>query len=137
MKKRLPDWPERLQDFLDQPHKFDWETASCALFAADAVQAITGDDPAAAYRGPKTAVGAYRRLLKLSNGVEDAATIALGQPKTIGLAQRGDIVSAEVAEGGEVALGVCVGEFSAFLSLPRQLGLVFIRTATCRKAWGV
>lgn len=135
---RLEDWPERLNRFLEQPHKFDWQTANCALFAADAVEAMTGIDFAEQYRGPKTKLGVYRRLLKrCGGGVEDAATKELGQPKPILLAQRGDVVSAAAGENGEIALGVCAGQWGVFLSLNPKLGVVHISLSKCLNAWTV
>jgi len=49
---RPPDWPERLLAALaaarDRP--FRWGEHDCCLFAADLIEAVTGVDPAAAFR---------------------------------------------------------------------------------------
>jgi hypothetical protein len=42
--QRLPDWPERLADYLAamRPHRFAWGTHDCVRFAAGAIAATTG-----------------------------------------------------------------------------------------------
>lgn len=50
---RVEDWPERLAAFIEQRRKmpFAWGSNDCALFAADAVCAITGVDLGEPFRG--------------------------------------------------------------------------------------
>lgn len=53
MSLRYPDWPSRLEAFfranLDRRFKYgDWD---CCLFVCDAIQAMTGVDPAERLRG--------------------------------------------------------------------------------------
>lgn len=95
---------------------FKWASNDCALFAADAVNAITGDDPAAEYRGYSDEREALR-IIKEAGGLR--ALVDLPE-KPIGFAQRGDVVLALI-EGRET-LGVCIGgEYAA----PGVDGLVF------------
>ena len=51
--KRLEDWPERLAAFVEarRAMPFRWGQNDCALFAADAVAAVTGVDLAERWRG--------------------------------------------------------------------------------------
>lgn len=132
---RFENWPERLNDFLAENHQFDWHLNNCALFAGNAVLAITGNDFAAPYRGPKTKNGMISRLRKVGGGgVEEAATKELGDPlKTILMAKRGDVVSFDFGEGP--ALGICVGIKCAFIS--EKDGLIRIPLDHCRMAWSI
>lgn len=103
---RHPDWPERLAEFVRARRKtpFEWGRHDCALFAADAVQAITGVDPAAEYRGYSDEREALR-IIKDAGGMRGLVPLP---EKPVGMAQRGDAVIALI-EGRET-FGVCVGE---------------------------
>lgn len=131
---RVADWPERLallvQQRLRQP--FAWGVADCCLWAADAVQAITGHDFAAGVRGSyDTALGAARALAGRSPA--ELARDALGQPLAHPtLAQRGDVVCHE--REGQQTLGICVGEQWC---APGDGGLVFQPMSTVICAWRV
>lgn len=63
--KRLKDWRSRLHAAVEDARRrpFSWEGADCAMFAADCVHAMTGEDPAARFRGRYTsAFGALRAM---------------------------------------------------------------------------
>lgn len=131
---RYEDWPERLNDYLSKPHAFDWETCNCALFAADAVIAMTGHDFAKVYRGPKTKRGMISRMLRVSGG--DVVTTAIkegGNPKQPSMAKRGDVVS--IKYNGMNILGICNGGSSFFIS--ENEGLIIIPTLKCSNAWEI
>lgn len=132
---RYPDWPERLNEFLKKDHKFNWPLCNCALFAGDGVLAITGEDFAAPYRGPKTKRGMISRLRKVcGGGVEEAATKESGQPlESVLMAKRGDVVSYDFGDGP--ALGICIGMKAVFVS--ENDGMIHIPTKKCRFAWGI
>src|SRR5258708_4686376 len=51
--KRLEDWVVRLEAFIKErtAQPFKWGSQDCCLFAADAIEAITGVDLAADFRG--------------------------------------------------------------------------------------
>jgi hypothetical protein len=130
---RLPDWEQRLSDYLaaarDRAHAYG--SHDCALHGASAVQAMTGEDPLAAYRGHySTELGAARALRRL--GVKQAtleATFdALFSPIPKALAGRGDLV---MADG---SIGVCIGGEALFVS---DDGLVRVVRAAWSKAWRV
>ena len=62
---RKEDWPERLMALIAERRSrpFAWGEQDCALFACDAVAAMTGADPAAWFRGRyRTRRGAYALL---------------------------------------------------------------------------
>lgn len=105
---RFPDWPERLNDFLEgrRERPFSWGSNDCALFAADAIHAITGEDVAAKWRGYRSERGALTRIRDLG-GLRGAALAAGLVEKCIGLAQRGDVVL--VMNDGRETLGVVAG----------------------------
>ena len=50
---RYPNWPARLEAFLarHQDAKFRYGTWDCCLFVCDAIEVMTGVDPAADFRG--------------------------------------------------------------------------------------
>lgn len=131
---RYSDWPARLAAYIgavrDRP--FEWGRFDCALFAAGAVMALTGRDPAAGLAGTYAdAVGAARTLRALSAAdVEHLATLRLGDPIPPALAQRGDVVSVDTDAGP--ALGVCLGGTAA---VPGPAGLEFLAAPLWRHAW--
>ena len=97
------------------------------------MQAITGHDFAAAERGTyDSALGAARALAGRSPA--ELAGAALGAPLArTALAQRGDVVCHERADGQQT-LGICLGEQWC---APGEGGLVFQPMATARCAWRV
>lgn len=68
---RLPDWPARLSALVAAAHvqPFAWGTHDCCLWAADAVLALTGTDPAAGLRGRYSQVQGAHRLLAAHGGL--------------------------------------------------------------------
>lgn len=111
-----------------------WGTFDCALFAADAVFAQTGVDPAADFRSqyddPRGAALALREhgegtLLK---------TIAAWLPSTsVHHAHRGDIVMLD-----RRTTGVCVGRYSWFIGTPEGLDRLYpVPTNQCEFAFHV
>jgi hypothetical protein len=107
---RPADWPERLAAFIEGRRlvPFAWGSNDCCCFAADAVQALTGVDLAAAFRGTyDTEFGAARALLD-HGSVLALATAMLGEPRELPkLAQRGDVVW--YAQDDRQMLGIVVG----------------------------
>ncbi|WP_213805763.1 hypothetical protein [Granulicella sp. dw_53] len=98
-----PHWREKhfhafLLERSDIP--FAWGTNDCALFAADAIQACTGIDIAADFRGKYTTqLGALRTISKLTGGssIVDAATYCAEKHNLTEhthplMAKRGDLV---------------------------------------------
>lgn len=131
---RLHDWQIRFEAFIAsrQSVPFVWGANDCALFAADAVCAITGQDPAPpglrAHRTEKQAL----RALERHGGLHSIATAALGQPVAASQASVGDIVLVKV--GKRDALAVCNGQ-TAFG--PSAHGLVAVGMETASLAWRV
>ncbi|TAG28565.1 MAG: hypothetical protein EAZ40_03420 [Rhodobacterales bacterium] len=108
---RLPDWRPRLVAYLasvsSQP--FAYGTHDCALFAAGAVDAMTGHAIAAEYRG---LYGSLKEGLKLMRreGLADHVALLrhLFEEVPTAFAMVGDI--AVIGEVGTPALGIFEGE---------------------------
>jgi len=132
---RLPDWEARLHGYLERLERaeFDWGTLDCALFAAGAVKAMTGEDPAAAFRGRyRTAKGSERALRRFGAGTLEATIDAGFEPRPVGFARRGDLV---LVDG---MVGVCVGADALFIGeAGGNPGLVRFARGRWAKAWAV
>ena len=128
---RLPDWQLRLEAFVSahQCQPFAWGANDCATFAANCVQALTGQDPApAGLRNHRTAKQATRTLNR-HGGLVGIATAVFGQPVPVAGAQVGDVLL--VRFGKRMALGICNG---ATVIGPGPAGTVavgFDRAAAC------
>lgn len=88
---------QTLQAAMTRP--FSWGEHDCCLFAADCVQAMTGTDPAAEFRGTyRTAVGAKKAIL--ARAVSLTALIDEVLPRVDArLVQRGDVVLFDGPQG--------------------------------------
>jgi hypothetical protein len=133
---RLADWAERLAALVEARRHapFAWGRHDCGLFAADAVLACTGQDPAAALRGryateaeAEALMGPAGGLYGFVRGMEAARGTALCPPA---LAQRGD--TALVLVGNQLAMGVVLGDVVA---APGIDGLVFVPIGAARRVW--
>lgn len=131
---RLPDWPNRLSSFIEArlARAFSWGESDCCLFVSDAVEAMTGVDPSARWRGLyKTEKGA-RRLMRDNGGVAGVATLVLGPPIQPALAGRGDVVLIDTPDGE--ALALCIG---AQVAAQGRSGIEFHERAAAKAAWKV
>jgi hypothetical protein len=131
---RRQDWPLHLERFVAarMAMPFVWGSNDCAIFAADCVHAITGQDPApAGLRRHTTAKQAYRAIAR-HGGLSSIATDALGAPGPVRLACVGDVVL--VKTGGRDALAICNGSTAM---MPSARGLVSVGLDTASHAWRV
>lgn len=128
---RFPDWPARLQALLAQRavHPFAWGQHDCCLFVCDAIQAITGHDPAVGLRTYRTERGALR-VLKQHGGVAGVADARLGPRIPVLAAQVGDAGLVTVDERDSLAL--CAGSHWLATGLHR---LVPLPLESARLAW--
>ncbi len=121
---RLRDWKARLTAYLTDCARLPYQLGShdCALFAAGAVEAVQGVDPAAAWRGQYITKAAGLRLVR-SAGFDDhiAATAAVLDEIPPAMAAAGDI--AVLTLDGLRALGVVQGEV-VYVLRPGGLGHV-------------
>ncbi len=134
MTARLIDWPELLAAFVESRRDapFSWGGNDCCLFAADAVQAMTGTDPAADVRGTYSTALAAAHLLDELGGVEAIAAARLGPEVPVALAGRGDAVAIDAGQG--MSLGIYIG---AHVAVPAADGLAFLPVAQAARAWRI
>lgn len=132
--KRLPDWQARFAELCEERRStpFAWGSHDCCLWAADCVQAITGNDFAASYRGRYDDAKGAAELLVHAGGVGAIASAALGAPVPVSRATVGDVVL--VQQEGRKALAACNGS-AALATGPH--GLVSIGMDAALAAWKV
>jgi hypothetical protein len=131
---RVNNWPRVLHEFVISRARtpFEWGKQDCCMFVADCVQALTGVDPAAAYRGTYTNEQEACAILDRLGGVEAIAEASGFKEVGLLYAQRGDVVSFQGPI--EIALGICVGKWIYF---PGETGLVQQPLSAGRRAWRV
>ncbi|WKB52317.1 DUF6950 family protein [Eleftheria terrae] len=131
---RLPAWRDRLAVLvaarLRQP--FAWGQHDCALWVADAVHALTGQDPAAELRGRYHSALQAARLVAERGGLQALGTALFGPPIGPLLARVGD-VGLVVDEGRELC-AVCNGDH--WLA-PGAAGLVALELSAATVAWRI
>jgi hypothetical protein len=131
---RLRDWPSRFAALVAaaRARPFAWGSHDCCLWAADAVQAVTGRDPAAQWRGTYSSeIGAFRVVLALGGLPAIAALGGVEIPP--GLAIQGDVGLVRWPDGIH-SLGVCAGA-GRWLVVGDE-GLVTLQDCETQ-AWGV
>jgi hypothetical protein len=128
---RLPDWQDRLTLFIElrRSMAFAWGSNDCALFAADAVVAMTGVDFGAPFRGRyDDAAGAALALRDYGGGTLLRTFDRHLDRRAIAFAQRGDLA---MARG---AIGVIMGDHALFVS---DCGIERIDRAEWQRCWAV
>jgi hypothetical protein len=132
MTARFPDWEDRLSAWLEACAgvPFEYGRHDCCLFAAGAVQAMTGADFGKPFRGKyKTEAGALKALKRRGfDSIEGPFTQALGAPVAVLMAGRGDIVS----NGANI--GVMWAGAALFVG---ESGLETVPVAELQRAWSV
>lgn len=140
---RLPDWEQRLAEYAasirDLP--FAWGSHDCILFAASAIEAMTGTDIAAAYRGRyDSKISAAAILKEVGEGTLLKTLNATLEKRKPSRARRGDLV------WSEGSVGVCMGPIALFVGehhladatgVAMREGLISIPRRLWSKAWAV
>jgi hypothetical protein len=147
MLKRKDHWESLLHDFVESKLdvKFSYDSAEgtdCATFVCDAIEAMTGTDIAGEWRGKYTTQAGAAEITKEITGgstVEDIAVHVTGQVgmtelSTVYLAQRGDVVLFDGAEGPALGLVYLNGRDAVFVGAQ---GLKRLAVKKCRRAWKV
>ena len=135
MSARLPDWEDRLAAYLagvrERPHAFG--AHDCALHGAAAVEAVTGVDHGAPFRGRYTTErGAALALRRHGAGTIEATFDRHLASVPVALARRGDLV---MSDG---SIGVCIGGEAMLVGRDRETdGLVRVARRDWSKAWAV
>ncbi len=125
MMVRLTDWQTRLHRYLCAARHSPMRPGihDCCLFGAGAVQAQTGIDLAAAYRGRYSTFAGGRRVLRRDGYADHIALIAAHLPEAhVSAALPGDIAIVPTEEGP--AVGVVQGAAVYVLSANGGLGIV-------------
>lgn len=126
------EWRERFDTLIIRERMcrpFEWGAHDCCLFAADAVCAITGVDPASDLRGSYCDARGAIEALQGIGGIDSAgARVGVECPPLC--ARVGDI--GLVHDGARSALAVCVG---AHWLVPAAGGLAAHDLSAARKAW--
>jgi hypothetical protein len=133
--RRLPDWNARVTVFLTQHARTPFRPGrhDCALFAAGCVEAMTGEDPAAAFRGRYSTLAGGRRVLRRAGFADHVALVAsLFDEIAPLMAQVGDIAVVNSPEGP--ALGLVAG---ADIVVPAPQGLGAVSLMAARRAFRV
>jgi hypothetical protein len=132
--KRFADWETRIgvyvESLRDQP--FLWGKLDCAIFAAGAVEAMTGVDPMAGLSGYGSEAEADRVLKTETGGTLVRFMDSKFERVPVGFAHRGDLVMVDgglALAMGEVAIQV--GEHGA------REGLIRRPRAEWQRAWRV
>lgn len=134
--RRLPDWPERLTEYLarhtDTP--FRWGAHDCARFAAGAVQAITGRDVLSVDWADRAHAA---HVLRSAGGLVPAVDQALPRLPSPQWAQRGDVLLVQTpALGGGLRRWLAVADGPRWWA-PTATGLTWGSAAQAVQAWGV
>ena len=106
---RRPDWEDRLAAYLEplRARPFSWGEHDCCTFGFGAVEAMTGEDRMAEFRGRyTTAIGSVRVLRREGHETLAAMLDSKFPPIPPALARRGDLIMT----GGNVT--VCWGGFA-------------------------
>ena len=134
---RRGDWEAALVAYVagTAEREHAWGLFDCALDAANAVEAMTGIDFAAPFRGRySTAAGAARILRRFGKGTVEQTVDDLFPAIAPGFARRGDLV---LHEG---AIGVVMGGFALVLvENASDAGATRVRVPRhqWQKAWAV
>lgn len=128
---RKTNWEEELSDYIaskrDEP--FEYGVNDCCMFAAGAVEAMTGENPMEEFVGSyKTLAGSVRALKNIGEGSLEATLDTKFDEVEIGRAQRGDLAFFD----GSV--GVVLGGFAYFVT---DEGLERISRDYWDKCWRV
>ncbi len=132
---RHTDWQARLIAFIDQCKRtpFSYGKNDCALFAAGAVKAMTGADPAKGFRGKySTFSGGLKLLSKHGHKDHIAMTASMLTEIPVAQAQAGDIAVVPGEDGD--ALGVVQGEWIYILTVQ---GLALLDLLRAKRAFRV
>ena len=130
---RLPDWHARLNALIAerQAQPFTWGHVDCCLWVADAVQAMTGRDPAADVRAHYSTARGAKSVLRQVGGLEGAGA-RCGLPIGRLFAAAGDV--GIVNDGASDLLAVCIGEH---WMVTTKSGLGTLPFQSVRSAWRV
>ncbi len=144
---RYYDWPDRLIKFLSERDAtpLEWGKSDCTLFAADAVKAMNGSDPAHFFRGKyNNKKEAFVLLKQFSGGGLEETTEQIAYDLEYPeippeFANSGDLALIDVENVDPEATGLTM----AILATPTtaiaqgKAGLVYVHDADIRRTWNI
>lgn len=127
---QLRDWRSRLHAYLAEnaDRKFQPGVFDCSLFSADCVKVITGEDPAADYRGKYTTVAQGLALLQADGYADHEDFVAKNFTETSRFYANAGYL-AVVDQRGQKGVGVVLGPSIAVVTLGRGIGHVPLSSA--------
>lgn len=132
---RVADWESQLNLYLAEHRHviFEYGTHDCALFVSDAVNVMTGFDPASLFRGKyNSKIGSLRALKKYGQGDLETTFDAILPARELAFCLRGDVVF-----DGD-AVGICIGDRALFVGQENEReGLLLVDMKLMKKAWAV
>jgi hypothetical protein len=128
---RVAIWEEALSDYIsskrDEP--FQYGVNDCCMFAAGAVEAMTGVDPMEEFKGTYSDLrGSIKVLKEIGEGDLETTLDNKFEEVAISYAQRGDLAFFDES------VGVIMGSFAYFVS---DEGLERIPREMWEKCWSV
>lgn len=114
--RRRPDWRIALHAAIEDHRRepFVWGERDCALFAADCVAAMTGEDLAAPFRGRYATPRGALRILRAAGHADLVALVSARlDPLAPMRAHAGDLVVFATEGPFGVSLGIVQGERAA------------------------
>ena len=134
---RLAGWENRLVTYYERVRNapFQWGKLDCALFACDAIETMTGIDPARDLRGKyetEEQATDYGDLGTLAADAMQREGVVTINPK---LAKRGDPILADIH--GRQTLGVCDGRRVLFVKPTGGMGSLSIDSLMLVRAWSI
>lgn len=128
---RVSDWEAALSEYINvmRHAPFEYGVNDCCMFAAGAVEAMTGVDAMAEFRGKyDSSLSAAKALRDIGQGSLEATIDAKFSEVAISQAKRGDIALFDDS------LGIVAGSFAWFVS---DDGLERVQRADWQKTWSV
>ena len=128
---RASDWEAALSEYINvmRHAPFEYGVNDCCMFAAGAVEAMTGVDAMSEFRGKyDSALSAAKALRDIGAGSLEATIDAKFSEVAISQAKRGDIALFDDS------LGIVSGSFAWFVS---DDGLERVQRADWQKTWSV
>lgn len=129
--ERLSDWETRLSEYIatKRDEHFAYGSNDCCYFCFDAIEAVTGQDCMAEFRGKyDTEFGSLRALKEIGAGDLESTMDSKFPEIEIGIAGRGDIAFFDGS------IGVVMGSFAWFVG---DVGLERIPREFWEKCWGI
>lgn len=132
---RLKNWPSRFAALEEsvRARPFEWGSHDCCMWAAAAVQAVTGADLAAEWRGKYSDEATAEALMRSLGGLPGIAALAGPELQASAHATTGDIGIVAWPDR-TLSLGVYGGQ--SWLCVGDS-GLVHLAREAALRAWGV